>query len=940
MDLLNDNTIKVVFDEQDGTFRVGYEEGDTDVLVSLDSKLHMELSGAAVLYTPMELNEDQQQQARDNIGALDRGFETVGVFAREDGTYFANVAYRELIQHLAAGKALYAMLDGVRYPLVQSVGTWLYFGKLNLPSGTGTTWHYTYIGINSSDKVLVTKPQIPISAITLAGLDRKKLLYVNSDREMESLELDEAMRIENGTLLLDDDIKQPGPQGEPGTPGKDGERGTGILTVEHSPFDTPGTVDGVDYMYKYFLSAVKDQAKVDAVYAGDYIMCYGRYLYRVVYVDETSVYVGPQIDIKGKDGLSATHKWYGTTLEVTSASGVSSADLQGPRGEAGPAGAAGRRGNSMLHVDTYPMESLFPVGDKTYNYAMALSYIKKIAHVDDVYPGDTLVGNSEYAYPIEYVSSSNAYMMHRYQLKGNDGAAGPAGPQGPAGAEGAKGDKGETGPQGPKGDTGATGPQGPQGPQGEQGPKGDTGDPGPAGPQGEKGETGPQGPAGADGADGADGTSVTVSSVVESTEDGGENIVTFSDGTVLIVRNGNAGSGGGTVGVEGELRVVVQSKDTQTIINKSYPVNKTNAEIYEAYSSGRQVALYDGSASGATDLTTERYEAYRIERERAYFYRDVVVKNKPTVRKWWLIGGTYSDRASLSENAYIAPNPYALTINGKSYDGSAAVNVDIEAGGTDILMVNFASEDGVTWTADKTHAEMLAAYNEGKLLCAQLNSGEILQLLTCNEEAVWFGLVLAMDGQSMSFIMQVYANDEISFSISPITAESNVMVVRPVKPITDGGDMKYIVDHTSDEIVEATQAGKLVVLAMTATLTLERFDTFAGCVFSQFSPDTDADALNVGTYTTATVEGNVAQLMEYYIKPKLPPLTINGVEYDGSKAVAVNIDGGSGGIHVGSEAPADDAAVVWIDPSADADIRSELVADVIAMLPIYGGETA
>lgn len=819
--------------------------------------------GAAVLYTPMELNEDQKQQARDNIGALDRGFETVGVFTREDGTYFANVAYTELIQQLAAGKTLYAMLDGVRYPLVQSVGTWLYFGKMDLPSGTGTTWHYTYIGINSSDKVLVTKPQIPISAITLTGLDRKKLVYVNSDRELESLELDEAMRIENGTLLLDDDIKQPGPQGEPGTPGKDGERGTGILTVEHSPFDTPGTVDGVDYMYKYFLNAVKDQAKVDAVYAGDYIMCYGRYLYRVVYVDESSVYVGPQIDIKGKDGLPATHKWYGTTLEVTSASGVSSADLQGPRGEtgpagergeAGPAGAAGRRGTGIYRTTSEPEAYTGTVDGK--------QMIARTPSSEAYLPGDMLLWRST-LYRVAAYDYTYAYMDAKWSI------------------------------------------------------------------QGEAGEPG------------EDGTSVTVSSVVESTEDGGKNIVTFSDGTVLIVRNGNAGSGGGggTAGVEGELRVVVQSKDTQTIINKSYPVNKTNAEIYEAYSSGRQVALYDGSASGATDLTTERYEAYRIERERAYFYRDVVVKNKPTVRKWWLIGGTYSDRASLSENAYIAPNPYALTINGKSYDGSAAVNVDIEAGSTDILMVNFASEDGETWTADKTHAEMLAAHNEGKLLCAQLNGDEILQLARCNENAVWFGLVLAMDGQSMSAIMQVYANDEISFSISPITAESNVMVVRPVEPITDGGGLKFIVDHTNDEITEAVRAGKLVVFTMTATFTLRSLHTLEGCVFSRFEPNTYADLLNVGTYTTVTVKGNVAKIEEGYIQPKLHPLTINGVEYDGSKAVEVNVSGG-GGIHVGSEAPTDETAVVWIDPSADADIRSELVADVIAMLPVYGGETA
>ena len=39
--------------------------------------------------------------------------------------------------------------------------------------------------------------------------------------------------------------------------------------------------------------------------------------------------------------------------------------------------------------------------------------------------------------------------------------------------------------------------------------------------------------------DGKDGTSVTVASVTESTEDGGVNVVTFSDGNTLNVRNGS-----------------------------------------------------------------------------------------------------------------------------------------------------------------------------------------------------------------------------------------------------------------------------------------------------------------------------------------------------------------------------------------------------------------
>ena len=55
-----------------------------------------------------------------------------------------------------------------------------------------------------------------------------------------------------------------------------------------------------------------------------------------------------------------------------------------------------------------------------------------------------------------------------------------------------------------------------------------------------------KGDPGADGAAGKDGTSITVQSVTQSPNDGGSNVVTFSDGTVLTVRNGNKGSTGAT----------------------------------------------------------------------------------------------------------------------------------------------------------------------------------------------------------------------------------------------------------------------------------------------------------------------------------------------------------------------------------------------------------
>lgn len=47
---------------------------------------------------------------------------------------------------------------------------------------------------------------------------------------------------------------------------------------------------------------------------------------------------------KGEDGISATHSWNGTILTITSASGTSSANLKGDKGERGEPGADGEKG--------------------------------------------------------------------------------------------------------------------------------------------------------------------------------------------------------------------------------------------------------------------------------------------------------------------------------------------------------------------------------------------------------------------------------------------------------------------------------------------------------------------------------------------------------------------------------------------------------------------
>lgn len=64
----------------------------------------------------------------------------------------------------------------------------------------------------------------------------------------------------------------------------------------------------------------------------------------------------------GKDGTSVTHRWSGTTLIVTSASGTSSADLKGATGDRGPQGDQGPQGSTGPTGPTGPQGPQGPAG--------------------------------------------------------------------------------------------------------------------------------------------------------------------------------------------------------------------------------------------------------------------------------------------------------------------------------------------------------------------------------------------------------------------------------------------------------------------------------------------------------------------------------------------------------------------------------------------------
>lgn len=103
---------------------------------------------------------------------------------------------------------------------------------------------------------------------------------------------------------------------------------------------------------------------------------------------------------KGDNGISCTHKWNGTVLTVTSASGSSSADLKGEKGDTGPQGAKGDTGPQGPKGDTGPQGLQGEQGPK----------------------GDT----------------------GEKGATGEKGDAGPKGDTGPQGIQGEKGEKGDT----------------------------------------------------------------------------------------------------------------------------------------------------------------------------------------------------------------------------------------------------------------------------------------------------------------------------------------------------------------------------------------------------------------------------------------------------------------------------------------------------------------
>lgn len=217
----------------------------------------------------------------------------------------------------------------------------------------------------------------------------------------------------------------------------------------------------------------------------------------------------------------------------------------------------------------------------------------------------------------------------------------------------------------------------------------------------------------------------------------------------------------------------------------------------------------------------------------------------------------------------------------------AVVNTEIDS--SKGIIVNITCDENMeNWTADKRHAELLEAAQQGLPVY-----GNILGLITPvtaidDVQAYFFVEIGGLRFEVTIAAMEDADQDVVTGSYGAAGVENGLLVVRVTGHIEDH---KYSVNHTTQEIHEASLAGKAVVCAFGNGLYTPASIFANRCVFQSFLPDTDAakGSLHLGYNDILTIEGDVATWHEVALQPKLHPLTINSTKYDGSEEVELNV---------------------------------------------------
>lgn len=395
---------------------------------------------------------------------------------------------------------------------------------------------------------------------------------------------------------------------------------------------------------------------------------------------------------------------------------------------------------------------------------------------------------------------------------------------------------GPEGPQGVEGERGETGPAGPQGPQGERGE---------TGPQGERGETGPAGSPGPQGDPGKDGTSVTITSITQSTEDDGYSVVTFSDGKTLRVKNGSKGSAG-EGGAGGVVTVYCQPSDDMQSFTASMTVEEIRT-AFEEHKAVQAIVLGMGIVAHAFMVT--------------------------------------EDMVAFSGVATVIGESMALMLSMMA-DGTNIMTISALGG---MVVANITTEDGETYTTDKTAAELYAAVSAGMPVYACLMG-------------MYIPAQNISDGQAVFRV--VFSDGTVT-----VTLDNTNVVNVEISPAGGGGALRVVVERTnpgectssmtSSEIFAAVEAGQQVECLAHVGNTVNLFLRPAVITPEMvlFGGVYGSSALGLKNQYCSVIVTNNTHMYSFTPLDKLPnpePLTINGMSYDGSEAVEINVEGGGG----------------------------------------------
>lgn len=342
---------------------------------------------------------------------------------------------------------------------------------------------------------------------------------------------------------------------------------------------------------------------------------------------------------------------------------------------------------------------------------------------------------------------------------------------------------------------------------------------------------------------GLPGTSVSITSITQSTEDDGYSVVTFSDGKQLRVKNGSKGSAG-EGGAGGVVTVYCQPSDDMQSFTASMTVEEIRT-AFEEHKAVQAIVLGMGIVAHAFMVT--------------------------------------EDMVAFSGVATVIGESMALMLSMMA-DGTNIMTISALGG---MAVANITTEDGVTYTTDKTAEELYAAVTMGTPVYASF-MGAYVPAQYIGEESSVFRV--AVPGGTVTAIID---GSGVTVDVAP---EGGGVTIVHVTEVMNGA---YETDMMAEDIYARYSAGERVVCHLVPNAGIRMF----------LSPIVVTDTVTIfsgifdaqGQYTmsvSVTVTNDTKAIIAKKPLDKLPnpqPLTINGTSYDGSEAVNIDIAGGGVG---------------------------------------------